>query len=297
MLGRVPRLRPAVDLGRRLRDWLAATADGAAPTATSPTSPTSAARSSTGGRSTGTPPRSTGSGTPTACTVARRRHGRRQRGLLRPADRRRGTDPTHEVFTTEYFGPILGVYVYDDADYDERGAAGRDGRAVRADRRDLRHGPAGRSSGRQQALRFAAGNFYVNDKPTGAVVGQQPFGGARASRHQRQGRLLAQPAALDVAAGDQGDVRAADRPPLPAHGLNADGCDRDDLVQGEGPVVAAQPAPRVDVAARQVRVVDDPFGGAAAGVDVADPIPVSRPRPRSRAARPVPVAVAGRAAG
>ena len=35
----------------------------------------------------------------------------------------------------------------------------------------------------------SAGNFYINDKPTGAVVGQQPFGGSRASRHQRQGRL------------------------------------------------------------------------------------------------------------
>ena len=39
-----------------------------------------------------------------------------------------------------------------------------------------------------EELRFAAGNFYINDKPTGAVVGQQPFGGGRASGHQRQGR-------------------------------------------------------------------------------------------------------------
>ena len=53
--------------------------------------------------------------------------------------------------------------------------------AVRADRRDHRPGPRGRSRGRSETLRFAAGNFYINDKPTGAVVGQQPFGGGRAS--------------------------------------------------------------------------------------------------------------------
>jgi acyl-CoA reductase-like NAD-dependent aldehyde dehydrogenase len=55
-------------------------------------------------------------------------------------------------------------------------------------------------------LRYAAGNFYINDKPTGAVVGQQPFGGARAS-------------GTNDKAGYQGDLRPADRPPLPAHGL------------------------------------------------------------------------------
>ena len=54
------------------------------------------------------------------------------------------------------------------------------GLRLRADRRGHRHRPGRRAAG-QHALRFAAGNFYVNDKPTGAVVGQQPFGGARAS--------------------------------------------------------------------------------------------------------------------
>ncbi len=71
------------------------------------------------------------------------------------------------------------------------------------------------------ALRYAAGNFYVNDKPTGAVVGQQPFGGARASGYQRQGRLAAQPAAVGIAAHDQGDLRPAHRSSLPAHGVGA----------------------------------------------------------------------------
>ena len=75
----------------------------------------------------------------------------------------------------------------------------------------------------RSALRFAAGNFYVNDKPTGAVVGQQPFGGAPGLGHQRQGRRAAEPAALDSPALDQGDLRAADRPPLPPHGLRRTG--------------------------------------------------------------------------
>jgi 1-pyrroline-5-carboxylate dehydrogenase len=91
-----------------------------------------------------------------------------------------GTDPGHEVFTTEYFGPILSVHVYDDADYDtvltqmESAAPyALTGAVIASDAAAVAHA--------REALRFAAGNFYVNDKPTGAVVGQQPFGGARAS--------------------------------------------------------------------------------------------------------------------
>jgi 1-pyrroline-5-carboxylate dehydrogenase len=91
-----------------------------------------------------------------------------------------GTDPTHEIFSTEYFGPILSVYVYDDAEYadvldlvDTSTPYGLTGAVFATERAaiELAH----------QRLRYAAGNFYVNDKPTGAVVGQQPFGGARAS--------------------------------------------------------------------------------------------------------------------
>jgi 1-pyrroline-5-carboxylate dehydrogenase len=89
-------------------------------------------------------------------------------------------NPAHEVFTTEYFGPILGVFVYDDADYDEviRQAAdiaayGLTGAIIAQDRAAIVEA--------MEVLRFAAGNFYINDKPTGAVVGHQPFGGARAS--------------------------------------------------------------------------------------------------------------------
>ncbi|HEY4605487.1 MAG TPA: L-glutamate gamma-semialdehyde dehydrogenase [Blastococcus sp.] len=91
-----------------------------------------------------------------------------------------GTDPGHEVFTTEYFGPVLAVHVYDDADYDavlaqmeSIASYALTGSVIAQDRAAIAHA--------QRFLRHAAGNFYVNDKPTGAVVGQQPFGGGRAS--------------------------------------------------------------------------------------------------------------------
>jgi 1-pyrroline-5-carboxylate dehydrogenase len=90
------------------------------------------------------------------------------------------TDPADEVFTTEYFGPILAVHVYDDARYGETVTQAADvapyaltGSIIAQDRAAI--------AAASQALRFSAGNFYINDKPTGAVVGQQPFGGARAS--------------------------------------------------------------------------------------------------------------------
>ena len=91
-----------------------------------------------------------------------------------------GTDPAHEVFDTEYFGPILAVHVYDDADYDtvlrqmeSVAPYALTGAVVAQDRRAIVEAT--------ETLRYAAGNFYINDKPTGAVVGQQPFGGARGS--------------------------------------------------------------------------------------------------------------------
>ncbi|WP_253782849.1 L-glutamate gamma-semialdehyde dehydrogenase [Nocardia amikacinitolerans] len=92
-------------------------------------------------------------------------------------------DPRDESFTTEYFGPILSVHVYDDAEPGSYAAILAEvesaapyaltGAIFADDRKAAEQASA--------ALRFAAGNFYINDKPTGAVVGQQPFGGARAS--------------------------------------------------------------------------------------------------------------------
>ena len=92
----------------------------------------------------------------------------------------RATDPTHEVFTKEYFGPVLGVFVYDDADLDSVVAQAADA-APYALTGAVFCTDVGALAALDRALRFSAGNFYVNDKPTGAVVGQQPFGGARAS--------------------------------------------------------------------------------------------------------------------
>jgi 1-pyrroline-5-carboxylate dehydrogenase len=89
-------------------------------------------------------------------------------------------DPAHEVLSTEYFGPILAVHVYDDGDYerileqaDTVSPYALTGAVFADDRAAVQQA--------HHALRFTAGNFYVNDKPTGSVVGQQPFGGSRAS--------------------------------------------------------------------------------------------------------------------
>jgi len=89
-------------------------------------------------------------------------------------------DPSDESFRTEYFGPILSVHVYPDRTYDKVldqmesfAPYGLTGSIIAQDR--------GVIADATERLRFAAGNFYINDKPTGAVVGQQPFGGGRAS--------------------------------------------------------------------------------------------------------------------
>ncbi|MCX4753058.1 L-glutamate gamma-semialdehyde dehydrogenase [Kitasatospora purpeofusca] len=90
------------------------------------------------------------------------------------------SDHRNEMFRTEYFGPILAVHVYEDSRWEDvlgrvdAGAPyGLTGAVVAQDRYAIAQA--------LEALRFAAGNFYINDKPTGAVVGQQPFGGGRAS--------------------------------------------------------------------------------------------------------------------
>jgi 1-pyrroline-5-carboxylate dehydrogenase len=90
------------------------------------------------------------------------------------------TDPGYKLLCEEIFGPVLTAYVYDDAKWEETlkvvdstSPYALTGAVFAQDRRAIVHA--------MSALRNSAGNFYVNDKPTGAVVGQQPFGGARAS--------------------------------------------------------------------------------------------------------------------
>jgi 1-pyrroline-5-carboxylate dehydrogenase len=89
-------------------------------------------------------------------------------------------DPRHALMRHELFGPLLSLYVYPDEAWhdtlalvDETGGYALTGAVFALDDVALTQA--------DKALRFAAGNFYVNDKPTGAVVGQQPFGGARRS--------------------------------------------------------------------------------------------------------------------
>lgn len=90
------------------------------------------------------------------------------------------TDPENEVFTTEYFGPILAVHVYEDADFDAM-LAQMESVSAYALTGSIIAGDRAAAADAMEKLRFAAGNFYINDKSTGAVVGQQPFGGGRAS--------------------------------------------------------------------------------------------------------------------
>ena len=89
-------------------------------------------------------------------------------------------DPAAEYFREEYFGPVLAVHVFADERYEEVleqldsvSSYALTGAVVARDRAAI--------AATMEKLRFAAGNFYINDKPTGAVVGQQPFGGGRAS--------------------------------------------------------------------------------------------------------------------
>lgn len=90
------------------------------------------------------------------------------------------SNPNHEYLTKEFFGPILTTYVYPDAEYegimekiDTATKYGLTGAVFAKDREAIRLA--------EEKLRYAAGNFYINDKSTGAVVGQQWFGGARMS--------------------------------------------------------------------------------------------------------------------
>jgi len=90
------------------------------------------------------------------------------------------TDPMSETMVEEIFGPVLTVFVYEDEDFDnvlkicdESSSYALTGSIFANKEEDIQNA--------FNHLRFTAGNFYINDKPTGAVVAQQPFGGARAS--------------------------------------------------------------------------------------------------------------------
>ncbi len=90
------------------------------------------------------------------------------------------SDPMYESMQEEIFGPVLSIHIYDDDGFEEilkvcdsTSEYALTGSIFATNREDIEFA--------KDALRFSAGNFYINDKPTGAVVGQQPFGGARGS--------------------------------------------------------------------------------------------------------------------
>jgi 1-pyrroline-5-carboxylate dehydrogenase len=115
-----------------------------------------------------------------ACRVLAGGTGDDRTGWFIPPTLVETSDPQHRLMREEIFGPVLTAWAYPDAEY-ERALSicestspyALTGAFFARDRLAIEHAA--------NTLRFAAGNFYVNDKPTGAVVGQQPFGGARAS--------------------------------------------------------------------------------------------------------------------
>lgn len=100
------------------------------------------------------------------------------------------TDPKYTTMCEEIFGPVLTIYTYPAAEYektlkllDSTSKYALTGAIIAQDRSAIELAT--------KLLRHAAGNFYINDKPTGAVVGQQPFGGARASgTNDKAGSML-----------------------------------------------------------------------------------------------------------
>ncbi|WP_081209529.1 L-glutamate gamma-semialdehyde dehydrogenase [Salegentibacter sediminis] len=95
------------------------------------------------------------------------------------------TDPKYVTMETELFGPVVTIYVYDDKNFSEKKWEDLlelvDNTSIYGLTGAIMSGDRYAAAKATKMLQNAAGNFYINDKPTGAVVGQQPFGGARAS--------------------------------------------------------------------------------------------------------------------
>ncbi|MFY0580544.1 L-glutamate gamma-semialdehyde dehydrogenase [Cystobacter fuscus] len=138
----------------------------------------------------------------TSSYIEMARHGGTEAALLAggEVDRNEGwfvkptlvqlTNPRHRIMQEEIFAPVVGVYVYPDARFEETlrecdqcATYALTGAVFARDRKAIRQ--------MMDTLRHTAGNFYINDKPTGAVVGQQPFGGSRASgTNDKAGSML-----------------------------------------------------------------------------------------------------------
>jgi 1-pyrroline-5-carboxylate dehydrogenase len=129
-------------------------------------------------------------------------------------------DPKSKLMTEEIFGPVLTVYIYPDSEFektlklcDESTPYGLTGSIFAQDRQAIVTA--------EKMLRYAAGNFYINDKPTGAVVGRQPFGGARHSGTNDKAGSWAESHSLAQPANYQRYARAAARLAPPVYGLKS----------------------------------------------------------------------------
>jgi 1-pyrroline-5-carboxylate dehydrogenase len=128
--------------------------------------------------------------TSSSCKVLTGGTGNREVGWFIPPTVVETSDPRHRLMTEEIFGPVVTIHPYREADVeqaltlcDTTSPYALTGAVFANDRAFVEHAA--------DALRNAAGNFYINDKPTGAVVGQQPFGGARASgTNDKAGSIL-----------------------------------------------------------------------------------------------------------
>ncbi len=138
------------------------------------------------------------------------RHGEGDEGYFIEPTLVETSDPGYRLLCEEIFGPVVTAHVYPDAKWEETLAMvdrtspyALTGAVFARDRAAVRQAAS--------ALRNAAGNFYINDKPTGAVVGQQPFGGARGSgtNDKAGSKLNLRP--LGQRAHGQGDLRPAAR--------------------------------------------------------------------------------------
>jgi 1-pyrroline-5-carboxylate dehydrogenase len=124
------------------------------------------------------------------CKVLTGGTGNREVGWFIPPTVVETSDPKHRLMVEEIFGPVVTIHPYREGDVDQALALcdttspyALTGAVFANDRTFVEHA--------SDALRNAAGNFYINDKPTGAVVGQQPFGGARASgTNDKAGSIL-----------------------------------------------------------------------------------------------------------
>lgn len=118
------------------------------------------------------------------------------------------TDPMFKSMVEEIFGPVITIYVYDDNKYEE---------TLELCDRTSPYALTGSIFARDRyaidvafnKLRYAAGNFYINDKPTGAVIAQQPFGGSRASGTNDKAGGPAEPDPLDESSLYQGGFGSA----------------------------------------------------------------------------------------